>query len=210
MKMPRVSSIVLSLAFAVGCTPTAGPAGEAGPQGPAGETGPQGPVGDVGPATGPAGGALTGTYPAPQLADGAIATAAAFAPGSVPVLQATFGAQSANSATGIPTLTQSFVRGGLAIASTDRVEVSLAGIYRVDGFVQLLGLAAGEEVFFAPMKNGDFFFAGTRTPANAGGTTVCAFSTVLELAAGDDVRASISSDLGAVAAGSLTVQWLSP
>jgi len=33
---------------------------------------------------------------------------------------------------------------------------------------------------------------------------------VLELAAGDDVRASISSNKGAVAAGSLTVQWLSP
>jgi hypothetical protein len=74
-----INESTLALGGQHGAPGVQGPEGPAGPAGPQGATGPQGPVG---PADGPAAGDLTGSYPAPQIADYAV-TQSKLATGSV-------------------------------------------------------------------------------------------------------------------------------
>ena len=75
-----------------------------GPQGPKGGKGERGEKGDPGPSTGPAGGALAGTYPDPSLSSAArgvaLAAVASTGTGTSPVIQSWF-----NRVGGTPTIT---------------------------------------------------------------------------------------------------------
>lgn len=175
-----------------------------------------GPVGPAGPSTGPAGGALTGSFPNPQLAAGAISSPAAFAPGAVPFLKATVGLTSTASIV----LAASIARGGLAVTSGDRVVVTVPGVYRIDGSIAANNLVQGEHLFYSPTLNGNYIVGNDRAPAIVGDPTIARFSAVEELAVGDAIGVGLAkvssgqwsnfataSDVGN---GFLTIQWISP
>jgi hypothetical protein len=114
-----------------------GPKGDSGPQGPRGpqgEQGPQGVQGPPGPATGPAGGALDGTYPNPGLAANAV-TSAAVANGSLRLTDLAVGSNTLGFMGGFSTPAHScsthvvqggFLQGDLVVPAARNVPAGLA------------------------------------------------------------------------------------
>jgi Collagen triple helix repeat (20 copies) len=127
-----------------GATGEQGPGGPQGPQGPQGPEGPEGPQGPQGPATGPAGGALTGNYPAPSLANGVVTPAKFGVIPSARVYRTT--SQSVTPSGAIVSFNaERYDTAGLHSTTTnpERLVAPVTGVYLITGFARWDANATG-------------------------------------------------------------------
>jgi hypothetical protein len=144
-----------SLKGATGATGAEGPKGATGPQGPKGDKGEKGEKGDTGPSTGPAGGALTGNYPNPALAAGAVTTEKIVnhAVTAAKLTELTTVEASVEIAAGSSTLVAENCGGGDVISIGYLWDANVPGLYVKDLFRFLEGgLARGENTTGATHK----------------------------------------------------------
>ena len=179
----------------------AGPAGSGGAAGPEGERGATGERGPEGPATGPAGGDLDGSYPAPTLRAGAV-TATKI--GSLPAVRVQ--QEDAQTIPAATTFTNLLFQeelydtdGMFDPAQQDRITIRTAGVYSITGAVRWDPNATGaRSVGIVPNNSNIAFLAADTRPAatTANQATRQNVSTVARLTPGTVVVLKASQDSG--------------
>jgi hypothetical protein len=164
-----------------------------GQRGPAGLTGPQGATGPEGPATGHAGGDLTGNYPDPTIAAGAVTPSTI---GMIPAARATIGTDyprdSGNQAI-VGMLNLEFENA--TMFDHGALKAPIAGIYQIDAGIEWAANGSGNR-FLAIEAGNTCCFAAAWVPAASGDLTIESTSDLLRLSAGEDVYVVASQDSG--------------
>ena len=199
--------------------------GPPGPQGPAGTAGAQGPVGPAGQLTGPASGDLTGNYPAPVIASGAVGPSKI---GQLPALFLTADSMqtltTANTFQDVIWDTNRVLRNFTHTPATGSATVQTSGLYAVSALLTEQDATATAASFSVRLTvNGVEVPGSTRgvgQGALAGQTHAVQDAVLVQLNAGDVLAAQFTSTSGGAklvqfgngtpSSGSLTATWVGP
>jgi hypothetical protein len=199
------------------------PAGAQGPKGDTGATGSTGSTGPAGPAEGPAGGALTGSYPNPGLAAGIVAPSNFATIPSVRVRRTIDQSIADNTNTTIQFNSEAFDTAAMHDNTTNntRLTAPIAGKYLVTGNVTWAASVADRRLIEFSKTSGITTTVVAQNAVHpvqiASIPTVQGLTTVIDMAAGDYVELAVFQKTGGalnVAASNeqpnFTLSWIGP